>query len=245
MVNSDEETGSLSSAALIAELAQGKFAALTYEPVRPARWHAGPCARRQRELCRHLPRPLRPCRAQPAGRPQRAGRRRRSALRLKHMSHDDLPINPAKIDGGAANNVVPDLAVLRFNIRPAPRRRQMTLHPISTLCCNFLRNAHEVSIHSHGGVTRPPKPVDARAQRLFDLVRECGAALGQTSAGSHPAACATATTSPPAVFPWSIPWACAAARSIRRTSSDRAQPGERAALSALVLSRLARGSPDL
>ena len=32
MINSDEETGSLSSAPLIAELARGKFAALTYEP---------------------------------------------------------------------------------------------------------------------------------------------------------------------------------------------------------------------
>src|SRR5688500_17545411 len=32
LINSDEETGSLSSAALIAELAHGKAAALTYEP---------------------------------------------------------------------------------------------------------------------------------------------------------------------------------------------------------------------
>ena len=32
MINSDEETGSLSSAALIEELARGKLAALTYEP---------------------------------------------------------------------------------------------------------------------------------------------------------------------------------------------------------------------
>src|SRR5690606_35648141 len=32
MINSDEETGSLSSAALIDRLAMGKYAALTYEP---------------------------------------------------------------------------------------------------------------------------------------------------------------------------------------------------------------------
>src|SRR3546814_8763709 len=38
---------------------------------------------------------------------------------------------------------------------------------------------HEVAAHVHGGVTRPPKPVDAAAQRLFDLVRQCGAELGQ------------------------------------------------------------------
>ena len=47
----------------------------------------------------------------------------------------------------------------------------------------ILRRAGEASttstVHRHGGVTRPPKPVDARAQKLFDLVRDCGAALGQ------------------------------------------------------------------
>ncbi len=32
----------------------------------------------------------------------------------------------------------------------------------------------------HGGITRPPKPVDAKAQKLFDLVKACGAELGQT-----------------------------------------------------------------
>ncbi len=31
----------------------------------------------------------------------------------------------------------------------------------------------------HGGITRPPKPVDARAQKLFDLVKTCGAELRQ------------------------------------------------------------------
>ena len=32
----------------------------------------------------------------------------------------------------------------------------------------------------HGGWGRPPKPLDARAERLFALVRDCGADLGQT-----------------------------------------------------------------
>jgi glutamate carboxypeptidase len=32
----------------------------------------------------------------------------------------------------------------------------------------------------HGGFGRPPKPLDAKAERLFALVRCCGADLGQT-----------------------------------------------------------------
>ncbi|HCJ42890.1 MAG TPA: hypothetical protein DHV58_02450, partial [Erythrobacter sp.] len=42
-----------------------------------------------------------------------------------------------------------------------------------------IRSEREVAIHRHGGVTRPPKPVDAKAQKLFDLVKTCGAELGQ------------------------------------------------------------------
>ena len=34
----------------------------------------------------------------------------------------------------------------------------------------------------HGGITRPPKPLTPAAEALFGLVRECGAALGQAIA---------------------------------------------------------------
>ena len=37
---------------------------------------------------------------------------------------------------------------------------------------------HEVGIHRHGSFARPPKPMDANQQRLFDLVRDFGAAIG-------------------------------------------------------------------
>ena len=40
------------------------------------------------------------------------------ALRLKAGMRDGLSVNPARIDGGSPNNVVPDLAVLRVNLRP-------------------------------------------------------------------------------------------------------------------------------
>ena len=42
-----------------------------------------------------------------------------------------------------------------------------------------VKQAQEVDIAIHGGISRPPKPVDRKAQALFDLVRECGAELGQ------------------------------------------------------------------
>ncbi len=65
MINSDEETGSQASAALIAELAKGKTAALTYEPALPDGTLAGRTAG-QRQFFGRRPRPQRACRAQPA-----------------------------------------------------------------------------------------------------------------------------------------------------------------------------------
>ena len=40
------------------------------------------------------------------------------ALRLAMSKTPGLAVNPAKIDGGRPNNVVPDLAILRVNLRP-------------------------------------------------------------------------------------------------------------------------------
>lgn len=179
MINSDEETGSLASAALIAELARGKAAALTYEPsalpdgtLAGARAGSGNFSLIVTGRSAH------------AGRNPQDGRNAivaaaDLALRLKHMETATLSVNPARIDGGSANNVVPDHAVLRFNIRP----RAMTDAERFTVALRGLiaeiEREHDVSIHLHGGLSRPPKPLDPPAEALFGLVRDCGAALGQ------------------------------------------------------------------
>lgn len=182
MINSDEETGSLSSSTLIAELARAKHAALTYEPsalpdgtLAHARGGTGNYSVIIRGRSAH------------AGRNPHEGRNALVAaadlvLRLTALASEDLTVNAARIDGGSANNVVPDLAVVRFNIRPKTSAAMTRFHAKLAEVCEELARGRDVSVHSHGGVTRPPKPVDAKAQRLFDLVRVCGAQLGQSIA---------------------------------------------------------------
>lgn len=242
MINSDEETGSLSSAVLIAELARGKYAALTYEPsalpdgtLAHARGGTGNYSVTIRGRSAH------------AGRNPREGRNAVVAaaelvLRLTRLEAEDITINPAKIEGGSANNVVPDLAVVRFNIRPKSTDAMARFEGQLADLTAEIAVEREVAIHRHGGVTRPPKPVDAAAQKLFDLVRDCGAELGQAIGwqpsggvcdGNNIAACGV-----PVVDTMGV-----RGGAIHSPDEFMIVPSlaERAALSALVLTRLSTG----
>ena len=163
------------------------------------------------------------------------------AISLKAMEHGELSVNPAKIEGGAANNVVPDLAVLRFNVRPRNAAAAEIFELDLNRLMDIVENGHEVSIALHGGMTRPPKPVDARAQALFDLVQRTGADLGQAIGGqpsggvcdgNNIAACGV-----PVVDTMGVRGGAIHSPDEYLIASSLA---ERAALSALVLHRLAR-----
>ena len=242
MINSDEETGSLSSAALIAELAQGKHAALTYEPsalpdgtLAHARGGSGNYSVIVSGRSAH------------AGRNPDEGRNAivaaaDLAVRLKALGHAALSVNPARIEGGSANNVVPDHAVLRFNIRPKSTEAALQFERDLNALLADVETRHDLALALHGGITRPPKPVDEQAQRLFVLVRDCGQALGQEIGwqpsggvcdGNNIAACGVPVVDTMGVRGGAI------------HSPDEfmiiSSLAERAALSARVLNRLASG----
>jgi glutamate carboxypeptidase len=177
LINSDEEVGSPSSAKLITALAHNKLAALTYEPALPdgtlagARGGSGNFSIIFSGLSAH------------AGRNPDDGRNAvlaaaDLALRLKRLSREGLSVNPAKIEGGGPNNVVPDHAILRVNFRPrTPEVVTQTEADLRRIIADIERE-HEVRAHLHGSFGRPPKPIDGGAAKLFGLVKQCGTALG-------------------------------------------------------------------
>jgi len=179
LIDSDEEVGSPSSAALIAQAADGKRAALTYEPaalpdgtLAGARPGSGNFSFVVRGKSAH------------AGRNPEDGRNAvvaasELALRLAMSKTPGLSINPAKIDGGGPNNVVPDLAILRVNLRPRTTDDQEIAARLIAKALDETAAAHEVFIEARGGFGRPPKPLTGEAEALFKLVREAGADLGQ------------------------------------------------------------------
>jgi glutamate carboxypeptidase len=179
VINSDEEVGSPGSAPLIEAAARGKSAAFTYEPsALPDGTLAG---------------------ARPgsgnfsivvAGRSAHAGRNPEEgrnallaaaelALRLEEAVGPGLSVNPARIDGGGPNNVVPDHAILRMNMRPATAADQARAQSSLEEVVVEVAARRDVCINIHGGWGRPPKRIDPKAEKLFALVRAAGTDLGQ------------------------------------------------------------------
>lgn len=177
LIDSDEEVGSPSSAALIARCAQGKAAAFTYEPALPDGTLAGARAGSGNFSI------VITGRSAHAGRNPEEGRNALLAaadlaLRLEKAIGPRLSVNPARIDGGSPNNVVPDHAVLRVNFRPHTPEDEARARSHLDSAAAIVAAQREVQIHVHGGFGRPPKPLDAAAERLFGLVKDCGADLG-------------------------------------------------------------------
>ncbi|MBW8843143.1 MAG: hydrolase [Sphingomonadales bacterium] len=177
MINSDEETGSFSSSALIAELARGKVAALTYEPALADGTLAGARGGTGNfSLVVHG-------RSAHAGRNPDDGRNAivaasDLAVRLFAAKEDGLAVNPARIEGGGPNNVVPDLAILRINFRPSSSEAIARAQAAIDEAVADVAAARDVRIEAHGSFNRPPKPIDDGAARLFELVKHVGAGLG-------------------------------------------------------------------
>jgi glutamate carboxypeptidase len=182
VINSDEEVGSPASAALLARAAAGKRAALTYEPaalpdgtLAGARPGSGNFSIVVHGRSAH------------AGRNPEDGRNALLAaadlaLRLDKLKRDGLTVNPSRIDGGGPTNVVPDLAILRVNLRPrTPQLEAEAKREIETLV-SAVAAEWDVSIDIHGGFGRPPRPLTSEAEALFNLVRQAGADLGQSIA---------------------------------------------------------------
>ena len=179
VINSDEEVGSLSSAALLAEAARSKRAALTYEPaalpdgtLAGARPGSGNFAIIVRGRSAH------------AGRNPEEGRNALLAaadlaLRLAKAKAPGLKVNPSRIEGGSPSNVVPDLAILRVNFRPSTPDDEQSARRLLESEIAAVAAEHDVRIETSGGFTRPPKPLTPEAEALFALVRQAGADLGQ------------------------------------------------------------------
>lgn len=240
VLNADEEVSSPGSTPLLVDCAARVDAGLTFEPALPDGTLAG-ARPGSGNFSIHLG-----GRAAHAGREPEKGRNAvvaaaDLALRLAALVAPDLKVNVARIEGGGPNNVVPDTAVLRVNMRPSSREAEARALGALDAAMVEVAQRHEVEVHRHGGFARPPKPLDANQLRLFRLVQAAGADLsleigwrdaGGVCDGNNLAATGLAVVDTLGVRGGAI------------HSSDEflltESLGERARLAALVLMRIAR-----
>lgn len=178
LVSSDEEIGSIGSGPILARLAQQAQIGMTYEPALADGTLAG--ARKGSGNFTFVVRG----RAAHAGREFDAGRNAVMAIseiigRLWALNgaRKGLTVNPAKISGGVAPNIVPDAAVCRFNVRlEDPADGEWFRAQLEAIRKDW-NGRDGFSCELYGEINRPPKPLSKANEALFEFVRACGKAV--------------------------------------------------------------------
>ncbi len=192
LINPDEEIGSPGSAPLLAECAKRNHLGLVFEPTLPngalvgARKGSGNFTVVVRGQAAH------------AGREFDKGRNAVVAMARLMTDLDDLnrslnstpdsssgsdqgpavTVNVGKIEGGGPVNIVPDLAICRFNVRITDAESIPRIQGRLEEMIASVNRLDGIQAELHGGITSPPKPMDAPITRLFDGVARCGQDLG-------------------------------------------------------------------
>lgn len=179
LLSPDEETGSLGSAPVLAEFGRLGHVGLTYEP---ALSDGTLASGRKGSGNFHI---KVSGRAAHAGRDFAIGRNAITAaariagvLDALNGQREGVTLNIARIDGGAPLNMVPDNAVLRFNVRFPDAEAADWLRDKIEAALDAGRG-DGLTVELHGGLTRAAKPFNAAQTALFEKVREVGALIGQ------------------------------------------------------------------
>ncbi len=179
VLSSDEETGSLGSMPFLKQAATQSHLGMIYEPALADGTLAG--ARKGSGNFTILVNG----KAAHAGRGFEEGRNAivkaaEIAQRIAGLSDlaSGITANIARISGGTALNVVPDQAVVQFNIRCNTNKQQtVALRDIQRIVDECKQQTDYSAVLS-GGFTRPPKQLSAANHLLMEWTTECGQALG-------------------------------------------------------------------
>ncbi len=177
LLSPDEEIGSPASAPLLADLGARAQLGMTYEPAMAggalvsARKGSGNYALVFRGRAAHVGRAFADGRNAVI-----AAARTALAIDALNGARAGVTFNVSAIEGGGPPNIVPDTAVLRFNVRAPDAQSaawaQARLEDIAAAPDG------DVSVEMHGAFSRPPKPINPAQERLMEWTRTAGAALG-------------------------------------------------------------------
>ncbi|WP_371397153.1 hydrolase [Fretibacter rubidus] len=180
LLSPDEEIGSPGSAPELMRLGKAAHVGLTFEPaladgsMAGARKGSGNFALIIKGRAAH------------AGREHHLGRNAIAAMarfitRLDDLNgtRPDVTFNIAKVDGGGASNIVPELAIGRFNVRVKNDGDDAWVIEQITKLTAQINAMDGITAEMTGGFTRPPKPMSPANAQVFDWVKQAGDLLGQ------------------------------------------------------------------
>ncbi len=179
LLSPDEEVGSPASAPLLAELGGRANLGLTYEPALPdgalvdARKGSANYSLALRGRAAHVGRAFNDGRSAVLAAAEAA-----LALNTLNGARDGVTFNVGAIDGGSAVNVVPERAVLRFNVRVPDLESAAWAEAEVRRIADAADARDGIDAHLHGGFSRPPKPLNDQQRTMVKWTREAGAALG-------------------------------------------------------------------
>jgi len=179
LLNPDEEIGSPGSVGFLKDAAGRNQVGLVYEPAWSDGWLvAGRKGSGNFTVLFHG-------RAAHAGRAFQDGRNAINAaaefihrIEARWDLGKDVTINCGKIEGGEALNVVPELAIARFNVRVGNSEEQKRVEAMFADVAREVGKRDGIRVEIQGAFAAPPKVVDEKTLRLLECAKECGEELG-------------------------------------------------------------------
>ena len=90
----------------------------------------------------------------------------------------EVTFNVARIDGGSPMNVVPDLAIVRANVRVRTTDEQVAVEQQLKAVAAKFSELDGIEASLHGGFRSPPKPITPEMEVVMQRIEKCGASLG-------------------------------------------------------------------
>jgi glutamate carboxypeptidase len=165
-----------------------------------------------------------------------------AALDALNGKREGLTLNVGYVHGGGATNIVPDLCVVKFNVRTSHPDDECWLHEETDRILIAAGRREGYKLELRGSFTRAPKVMTPAIERLAGMIGDCGRQLGLALEFKPTGGCCDGNNLAAAGLPnidnlGVVGGEIHSEREFVRVSSI----GERARLSALLLMRLASG----
>lgn len=97
-----------------------------------------------------------------------------------NSENQNVTLNVGRVRGGAALNVVPDLCVVRINVRVDNADCQQWVEEKFASIVKQVQSTDEVRVEMHGGISSPPKIICDQTESLMTTIESVAKSIGKS-----------------------------------------------------------------